>query len=77
MSFMNVLKKSAFGTMAAVVTVAGTAANVPFMKASAENYGVNELASELQEIANLKKTVMNDFKTANYTQYDAPAEFDV
>ncbi|WP_295093257.1 RICIN domain-containing protein [Ruminococcus sp.] len=77
MNLMNVLKKSAIGTMAAVITVAGTAVTVPSMNVSAETYGVNELASELKEIANLKTTVLNDFKTANYTQYDSPAEFDV
>ena len=62
MNLMNVLKKSAIGTMAAVITVAGTAVTVPSMNVSAETYGVNELASELKEIANLKTTVLNDLK---------------
>ena len=74
---MNILKKAVFGTMAVIMAVTGLATNVSPLTASAEHYGVNELTSELQQIATLKQTVLNDYKTGNFTQYTAPIEWSV
>lgn len=74
---MNVLKKAALSTMAVVIAVTGLFATASPLETSAEHYGENELTTELQQIATLKKTVANDYKTGKFTQYTAPAEWSV
>lgn len=74
---MNVLKKAALSAMAAVMAATGLAATVTPLEAGAEHYGENELTAELQQIATLKNTVLNDYRTGKFTQYQAPAEWSV
>ncbi|ADU21957.1 RICIN domain-containing protein [Ruminococcus albus] len=74
---MNILKKAALSAMAAVMAITGLAATVPSLEVGAEHYGENELTAELEQIAALKKTVLNDYKTGKFTQYTAPSEWSV